>query len=278
MSAYTKDFVDGYVGSKMKLVDKYTYNSKINFRDPRPRTMFNPLGIYRKMDLTPNNVKAINLTHGIDPAQNINVTDNVTNAIETFKETTIEIDDTEELLLDTYMCSLRERAKAVNSFCLQSKAYAPWKSNWEFLRKNLMKKNKLNFELLDASDQDIAYVVDKGVNVCFRIRDKERFLPINIYQYVLYHEMAHMSTTDHQHTVFFHKLLNLLSLAAYELGLIDLTRMTKNVYTTNGQGIASAASIKDEILTGCDHMLEVHANDAKLVKYYQDLKAHVSKQ
>jgi len=156
-------------------------------------------------------------------------------------------DATERHTYETYFQILKSRALAVMNFCIENPAYQPWKDNWKFLKSNIINKNKLNFELLTRSDQDIAYVIEKGERICFRIHDKERYMPINIYQYVLYHEMSHMSTHELQHTPTFHKLLNLLSLAAYELGLIDLKRISKSIYTTNGAAILSAESLQDSI-------------------------------
>ena len=187
-------------------------------------------------------------------------------------------DGAERHTYETYFQILKSRALAVMNFCMENSAYQVWKDNWKFLKSNIVNKNKLNFELLTRSDQDIAYVIEKGERICFRIHDKERYMPVNIYQYVLYHEMAHMSTHELQHTPTFHKLLNLLSLAAYELGLIDLKRISKSIYTTNGAAILSAESLQDEILLGCNWMIKEHAKDEALCNFYRDLREHVARQ
>ena len=189
----------------------------------------------------------------------------------------VEDDATDDFIYKTYMSSLKTRAKAVTEYCLMAEQYKPWRDHWKFLEKNLLSKNKLNFSLLQKSDQDIAYVINKGDEIHFRLHDKQRFVPLNIYQYVLYHEMAHMSTRELQHTPEFHVMLNLLSLAAYELGFIDLRTQYRSYYKTNGQAITSAESLQDEIILGCNHMINTHKNNPKLVKAYTDLRQHVAK-
>ena len=103
-----------------------------------------------------------------------------------------------------YLQALKIRASAVCKFLNDHASYKKWSSNWKLLEKNL-KRNGLLFERLDDTDADIAYVINKGDKVKFRIRDEKRYVPLNIYQYVLYHEMAHMSTTELQHTPKFHE-------------------------------------------------------------------------
>ena len=155
---------------------------------------------------------------------------------ETFGDSDSDSEEIRPLIKDDYCQILKTRAKAVTEYLLNNAKFAPWKEHWKFLSDNLFKKNKLNFKLLKESDSDIAYVMNKGSEVNFRIKDKDRFVPINIYQYVLYHEMAHMSTKELQHTPEFHRMLNLISLAGYELGFIDLRRIPhKAYYKTNGQ-------------------------------------------
>lgn len=151
---------------------------------------------------------------------------------------------------DVYMEALRARAIAVTRYMQSNKHYSNWSENWKLLEKNLM-KTKLLFQSLDTSDADIAYVINKGEEIRFRIHDEKRFVPINVYQYVLYHEMAHLSTTELQHTPKFHELLNIISLAGHECGFIDLKRISHTMYTTNGQAILCRGSLKEEIVEGC---------------------------
>ena len=167
-----------------------------------------------------------------------------------------------------YLEALKTRAIAVCRFLNNHESYKPWANNWKLLERNL-RRNKLLFERLDDTDADIAYVINKGDEVKFRIRDERRYIPLNIYQYVLYHEMAHMSTTELQHTPKFHELLNLISLAGFELGFIDLSRTTKDFYMTNNQPILCRASLKEEITSGCELMKEIHP-ESKL--YYDSVK------
>lgn len=172
-----------------------------------------------------------------------------------------------------YLQSLKIRASAVCDFLNNHASYRNWASNWKLLEKNL-KRNGLLFERLDDTDADIAYVINKGDEVKFRIRDEKRYVPLNIYQYVLYHEMAHMSTTELQHTPKFHELLNIISLAGFELGFIDLTRTTKEFYTTNGQPILCRASMKEEISYGCDWLKKANPKSAL---YYESIKKAVNR-
>ena len=154
-----------------------------------------------------------------------------------------------------FMNMLRSRAKMVAEHVSNNPFYHRWAENWKLLMYNLQ-RTKYLFNRLDESDADIAYVINKGDEVNFRIRDEKRYVPINIYQYVLYHEMAHMSTTELQHTPKFHELLNILSFAAFELGLIDLRRTTKEYWTTNGQPILCRAALADEIIAGADWLIQ----------------------
>ena len=172
-----------------------------------------------------------------------------------------------------YLQALKIRASAVCDFLNNHASYRNWTSNWKLLEKNL-KRNGLLFERLDDTDADIAYVINKGDEVKFRIRDEKRYVPLNIYQYVLYHEMAHMSTTELQHTPKFHELLNIISLAGFELGFIDLTRTTKEFYTTNGQPILCRASMKEEISYGCDWLKKANPKSAL---YYESIKKAVNR-
>lgn len=172
-----------------------------------------------------------------------------------------------------YLQALKIRASAVCDFLNNHASYRNWASNWKLLEKNL-KRNGLLFERLDDTDADIAYVINKGDEVKFRIRDEKRYVPLNIYQYVLYHEMAHMSTTELQHTPKFHELLNIISLAGFELGFIDLTRTTKEFYTTNGQPVLCRASMKEEISYGCDWLKKANPKSAL---YYESIKKAVNR-
>ena len=171
--------------------------------------------------------------------------------------------DTDEM----YMNILRSRAKMVAEHVSNNKFYSKWCENWKLLNYNL-KRTKYLFNRLDQSDADIAYVINKGDEVSFRIRDEIRYVPVNIYQYVLYHEMAHMSTTELQHTPKFHELLNILSFAAFELGLIDIRRTTKEYWNTNGQPILCRAALQDEIIVGAEWLMQANP---KHIEYFENI-------
>lgn len=171
--------------------------------------------------------------------------------------------DTDEM----YMNILKSRAKMVAEHVSNNKFYSKWSENWKLLNYNL-KRNKYLFNRLDQSDADIAYVINKGDEVNFRIRDEIRYVPVNIYQYVLYHEMAHMSTTELQHTPKFHELLNILSFAAFELGLIDIRRTTKEYWNTNGQPILCRAALQDEIIVGADWLIQANPGHTE---YFEEI-------
>lgn len=176
------------------------------------------------------------------------------------------IDDTDYM----YMSALKVRATAVCQYLKNNKAYSSWSHNWNLLERNL-KGGKL-FERLSETDADIAYVVNKGEEVKFRIRDKQRYVPINTYQYVLYHEMAHMSTEELQHTPFFMKLLNIISLAGFECGFIDFRRLPDSYYMTNGAPILNRDSMKEEVMNGANWLKEVNPKSSR---YYDGIIAAV---
>lgn len=176
--------------------------------------------------------------------------------------------------IEAYLNTLKARATAVCFYLQHNKSYRKWAENWKFLYENLHTKNRLLFERLDESDADIAYVVNKGEEVKFRIRDEKRFIPLNIYQYVLYHEMAHMSTTELHHTPFFFQLLSIIALAAFEMGFIDLSRMSTSYYKTNGALILCRASMKTELNNACKLLVEANP---KSKAYFEGLATYINK-
>lgn len=176
--------------------------------------------------------------------------------------------------IESYMTTLKARATAVCFYLQNNKSYSKWANNWLLLYNNLHTKNKLLFERLDESDADVAYVVNKGDEVKFRIRDEKRFIPINIYQYVLYHEMAHMSTTELQHTKGFFRLLAIIALGAMEMGFIDLSRMSSSYYKTNGMPVLCRASMKTELMQGCDLLAEANPGSRE---YFMGLKEYINR-
>lgn len=169
-----------------------------------------------------------------------------------------------------YMSALKVRANAVCEYLRNNKAYSEWKNNWDLLNKNL--KGGRLFERLNESEADIAYVINKGDEVKFRIRDEDRYVPINTYQYVLYHEMAHMSTKELQHTPGFMKLLNIISLAGFECGFIDFRKLPSSYYMTNGAPILCRSSMKEEVCLGAQWLKE---SNPKSARYYEGIIAAV---
>ena len=184
--------------------------------------------------------------------------------------------DDDSYLDQVYIQSLESRIIAVIHYVLNNEVYASWKANWEALDKTL-KKRDFNFSRLTCSDADIAYTVNKGEMTKFRIRDNDRkYVPLNIYQYVLLHECAHIANFNNWgHGADFQRLLSLLCLAAYELGLIRLKTMTKTVYLSNGQPIVCQRDMKNEILHGINEVVIVNP---ELKPHYNALIKHIEAQ
>lgn len=159
-----------------------------------------------------------------------------------------------------YMSALKVRANAVCQYLKNNEKYSSWAKNWRMLEKNL-NGGKL-FERLSETDADVAFVVNKGDEIKFRIRDTTRYIPINTYQYVLYHEMAHMSTEELQHTEFFMKLLNIISLAGFECGFIDFQKLPRSFYLTDGKPILCRDSMKEEVCAGAEWLKQANPNSA----------------
>ncbi len=197
---------------------------------------------------------------GVETFRNVKGDRHASDTVETFES---EIMDEADYM---YLEALKTRANAVCSYLQNNKSYRAWEHNWKLLERNL--RNGTLFQRLDDSDADIAYVVNKGEEVKFRIRDKKRYIPINVYQYVLYHEMAHMSTEEKQHTPFFCKLLNIISLAGFECGFIDIQKLSYNYFKTNGAPILCKASMKEEITEGAEWLKEVNPQSQK---YYNGI-------
>lgn len=191
-------------------------------------------------------------------------------------ETFTRENDDDSYLDQIYIQSLESRIIAVIHYVLNNESYSKWKSNWEALDKTL-KKRDFNFSRLICSDADIAYTVNKGEMTRFRIRDNDRkYVPLNIYQYVLFHECAHIANFNNWgHGADFQRLLSLLCLAAYELGLIRLKTMTKTVYLSNGQPIVCQRDMKNEILHGIN---EVVSANPSLKAHYIAMMKHIEAQ
>ena len=194
----------------------------------------------------------------------------------TKKEAFTRENDDDSYLDQVYIQSLESRIIAVIHYVLNNETYSTWRPNWEALNQTL-KKRDFNFSRLTCSDADIAYTVNKGEKTKFRIRDNDRkYVPLNIYQYVLLHECAHIANFNNWgHGADFQRLLSLLCLAAYELGLIRLKTMTKTVYLSNGQPILCQRDMKNEIFHGINEV--VHVNPG-LKDHYSALMKHIESQ
>lgn len=161
---------------------------------------------------------------------------------------------------EVYLRALEAKIVGIVHYLKTNPTYSPWKDCWDRMEKNI-RKNGFNFQRLDESDQDIAFVIDKGVKKSFRIRGEDRrYIPLNIEQYVLYHEMAHLANNEFGHGAKFCMLLSIICLAGYECGYIDLKRMSKTVYMTNSQPILCQADMKHEISDGIGHIIKKNPN------------------
>lgn len=179
-----------------------------------------------------------------------------------------------------YIQSLESRLIAVVHYVNDNPIYEPWKQNWEALRKSMERVN-YSFSRLPESDADVAYTMNKGEATRFRIRDKDmKYVPLNIYQYVLYHEAAHCANEGNWgHGKEFCRLLSILCLAAYELGFVDARHMQKSIYTTNGQPVLCKSDMKKEILNGIAEMVETYSKKGRtdIVDHYRRLAMHIER-
>lgn len=161
---------------------------------------------------------------------------------------------------EIYLRALEAKIVGVIHYLKHNPTYAPWGECWDRMEKNI-KKNGFNFQRLDESDQDIAFVINKGTKKRFRIRGEDkRYIPLNIEQYVLYHEMAHLANDEYGHGEKFCMLLSIICLAGFECGYVDLKRMRKTIYMTDDQPILCQADMKKEISDGIRHVIKRNPN------------------
>ena len=173
-----------------------------------------------------------------------------------------------------YIQSLESRLIAVMRFVSQNETYKPWSRNWKALD-SAMRKANFSFSRLNQNDKDVAYTVDKGRETKFRIRGSDgKYLPINVYQYVMLHEAAHCANFNNWgHGTEFQDLLSLLCLASFELGFIRISAIHNDLYTTNGQPVLCRGDIKSEILRGIELV-----QSKKMNQHYENMRRYVSKQ
>ena len=155
------------------------------------------------------------------------------------------------ILDNVYLIALRSRIVSVLDFISQMPEYGYWDENWREMERNLSRNGSITFERLEESDADAAFVISKGDEKKIKIRARDfKYIPINISQYVLYHECAHLANFEYGHGKKFQELLALLCLAAFQLEYIRLERMPEDVYVLDGVPILSKEDMKNEILDG----------------------------
>lgn len=173
-----------------------------------------------------------------------------------------------------YIQALEARAKALCDYVKSNKVYKPWMKAWMKMNKSLSQAG-FTFSRLKDTDSDIAYTINKGQITRFRIRGKDySYIPINISQYILYHEMAHAANEKYGHGDEFCEKLAILCLAAYELGFINLKNIKKELYLTNEQPVLCQADMKGEITRGA--ILVMEANP-EMTSHYKEFIEYIQR-
>ena len=186
--------------------------------------------------------------------------------------------DSGDMSDELYKQILKTSAKAICDWLLSFRPYKPWIDHWKILEDNL-KKTNLNVSNLSTNDKEIAYTLDKGEIIKFRWQDNKRFVPKDVFMYVLLHELTHESfpPSFQGHKDPFPQMLCLLCVAATEVGILNIENIPSNIYMSNGRPITSRESIKNEILFGINMLIEANKKDEKIVEYYQAKKKFVNK-
>jgi len=197
---------------------------------------------------------------------------------ETFSKIKEPFFNDDDMADELYKQILRTSAKTVCDFLLNFKPYKPWIKHWKILEANL-KKTNLNISKLPSTDKEIAYTLDKGEVIKFRWEDSSRYIPKDVYMYVLLHELTHESfpPTFQGHGDPFPQMLCLLCVAATEIGILDIQNIPKNIFMSNGRPITSRESIKTEIMFGIEMLIEANKKDEKIVEYYNAKRQFVDK-
>lgn len=195
--------------------------------------------------------------------------------ITTRKESFTKENEDDNYTDQVYIQSLETRLISVIHYVKSNNTYKYWNKNWEALEKAI-KDSNFSFSRLDGCDSDIAYTINKGEKTKFRIRDKDRkYVPLNIYQYVMLHEAAHCANFKNWgHGREFCELLSILCLASYELGYINLQHMQKEIYLTNGQPILCQSDMKSEIISGIHAIIN---KNPQLRNHYEELIEHIKR-
>lgn len=168
---------------------------------------------------------------------------------------------------------IRAYSTAICFYLNNNPLYSKWKNNWEILRTNL-NKTQLNVEQLPIDDKDVAYTQNKGELLCFRWKDKSRYILKDVFVYILCHELTHQCfpSTFIGHQEPFPTLLCIVSVAAFELQLFDITKIPNDVVYSNGQELMSRKSIKNELLIGIDELRKANPSEEE---YYNKLVSYI---
>lgn len=174
---------------------------------------------------------------------------------------------------DMYRHILEARASAIIMYLTKDPSFAPWNAEWEFLKRNISKCN-MDFNQLADDHEDVAYSLDKGKELSFRFRDKDKYMPLSIESYILAHEMAHVANKEVGHGEKFQELMHLIEVAAYMLQFIDLSKYPDRTVRSNGQEILSRNSIKHELFDGIDNLIR-HSKNAEQQEYWRQIRRRV---
>ena len=172
-----------------------------------------------------------------------------------------------------YTHILEARASAIVMYLLKDPSFKPWIKEWEFLQRNINKCN-MDFKQLSDDHEDVAYSLDKGKELSFRFRDKDRYLPLSVESYILAHEMAHVANEEIGHGDKFQELMHLIEVAAYMLQFIDLSKYSDSTVHSNGQEILSRSSIKYELRDGIENLIR-HSESEEQKEYWRQILKRV---
>ena len=173
-----------------------------------------------------------------------------------------------------YKHILEARASAILMYLLKDQSFSPWIKEWKFLERNINKCN-MDFTQLADDHEDVAYSMDKGSELSFRFRDKDKYMPLSVESYILAHEMAHVANEEVGHGEKFQELMHLIEVAAYMLQFIDLSKYSDQTVHSNGQEILSRRSIKYELFDGIQRLID-HSDDPEQREYWEEIKKRVA--
>ena len=184
----------------------------------------------------------------------------------------IPMSDVEYPVVDElYKELLRSYTYSILNFVLNFESYRPWIKHWKWLEKNIY-KNDLKIYKLSEEHQQVAYNYNKCQHMNFRWKDNKGYISKNVFAYVLLHELAHASFPPEfkQHKHPFNDILCLLTVAAVELDLINLSKLPITEYVSNNTPILSKSSFLNEVRHGIRLLIEVNDDNKDIVDYYND--------